>query len=89
MKFIKLGGYHGRTFGALALTHFKYIMKVDIPSLPWPIAPFPQYLYPLDQYEKENKEEDARCIEQVNLIVIKFKLIYYQKLIKFTSKYKR
>ena len=57
MKFIKLGGYHGRTFGALALTHFKYIMKVDIPSLPWPIAPFPQYLYPLDQYEKENKEE--------------------------------
>ncbi|XP_006568021.1 4-aminobutyrate aminotransferase, mitochondrial isoform X1 [Apis mellifera] len=64
------GGYHGRTFGALALTHFKYIMKVDIPSLPWPIAPFPQYLYPLDQYEKENKEEDARCIEQKSIPLI-------------------
>lgn len=86
MKFIKLGGYHGRTFGALALTHFKYIMKVDIPSLPWPIAPFPQYLYPLDQYEKENKEEDARCIEQVNLIFIKFKLILLLKIDKIYIK---
>lgn len=70
MKFIKLGGFHGRTFGALALTHYKYIMKIDIPSLQWPIAPYPQYLYPLDQHEKENKEEDARCLEQVDLIVL-------------------
>ncbi|XP_048270717.1 4-aminobutyrate aminotransferase, mitochondrial-like [Bombus affinis] len=58
------GGFHGRTFGALALTHYKYIMKIDIPSLQWPIAPYPHYLYPLDQHEKENKEEDARCLEQ-------------------------
>ncbi|OAD55637.1 4-aminobutyrate aminotransferase, mitochondrial [Eufriesea mexicana] len=63
------GGFHGRTFGALALTHYKYIMKIDIPSLPWPIAPFPQYLYPLDQHEKENKEEDERCIEQVEDLI--------------------
>lgn len=70
MKFIKLGGFHGRTFGALALTHYKYIMKIDIPSLQWPIAPYPHYLYPLDQHEKENKEEDARCLEQVDLIAL-------------------
>ncbi|XP_076755550.1 4-aminobutyrate aminotransferase, mitochondrial [Xylocopa sonorina] len=63
------GGFHGRTFGALALTHYKYIMKIDMPSLPWPVAPFPQYLYPLDQHEKENKEEDERCIEQVEDLI--------------------
>ena len=73
MKFIKLGGFHGRTFGALALSHYRYITKVDIPSLPWPIAPYPHYLYPLDQYEKENKQEDVRCLEQVNLIVTNLK----------------
>ncbi|XP_017880812.1 4-aminobutyrate aminotransferase, mitochondrial-like [Ceratina calcarata] len=63
------GGCYGRTFGALALSHCKYLMKVDIPSLPWPIAPFPEYLYPLDQHEKENKEEDARCIEKVEDLI--------------------
>ncbi|XP_034188252.1 4-aminobutyrate aminotransferase, mitochondrial [Osmia lignaria lignaria] len=63
------GGFHGRTFGALALTHYKYMMKIDIPSLPWPIAPFPQYSYPLDEHEKENKEEDAKCLEQVEDLI--------------------
>lgn len=48
------------------------MMKVDIPSLPWPIAPFPQYSYPLDEHEKENKEEDAKCLEQVNLLFVRF-----------------
>ncbi|XP_076627152.1 4-aminobutyrate aminotransferase, mitochondrial [Colletes latitarsis] len=65
------GGSHGRTFAALALTHYKFIMKVDIPSLPWPIAPFPQYLYPLDQHEEENKKEDTRCLEQVEDLIEK------------------
>ncbi|CAD1468250.1 unnamed protein product, partial [Heterotrigona itama] len=63
------GGFHGRTFGALALSHYRYITKVDIPSLPWPIAPYPHYLYPLDQYEKENKQEDVRCLEQVEELI--------------------
>ncbi|CAK9823196.1 4-aminobutyrate aminotransferase [Anthophora retusa] len=63
------GGFHGRTFGALALSHCKYIMKVGLPSLPWPIAPFPQYSYPLDQHEKQNKEEDAHCLEKVEDLV--------------------
>ncbi|XP_043578763.1 4-aminobutyrate aminotransferase, mitochondrial-like [Bombus pyrosoma] len=66
------GGFHGRTFGALALTHYKYIMKIDIPSLQWPIAPYPHYLYPLDQHEKENKEEDARCLEQVEDLIERY-----------------
>ncbi|KZC09694.1 PREDICTED: 4-aminobutyrate aminotransferase, mitochondrial-like [Dufourea novaeangliae] len=63
------GGYHGRTFAALALSHYKYITKIDIPSLPWPIAPFPQYSYPLDECEKENKEEDARCLGKVEELI--------------------
>lgn len=66
IQFLKLGGFHGRTFAAQALTHNHYIVKIDLPSLPWPIAPFPQYIYPLDKHEKENKEEDARCIQRVN-----------------------
>lgn len=48
------------------MSHYKYITKIDIPSIPWPMAPFPQYSYPLDHYEKENKKEDTRCLEQVN-----------------------
>ncbi|XP_031848370.1 4-aminobutyrate aminotransferase, mitochondrial isoform X2 [Nomia melanderi] len=66
------GGYHGRTFAALALTHSKYTMKTDIPSLPWPIAPFPQYLYPLDEHERENKKEDEKCLEQVEELIEKY-----------------
>ncbi|KOX71399.1 4-aminobutyrate aminotransferase, mitochondrial [Melipona quadrifasciata] len=63
------GGFHGRTFGALALSHYRHITKVDIPSLPWPIASYPHYLYPLDQYEKENKQEDIRCLEQIEELI--------------------
>ncbi|XP_015603154.1 4-aminobutyrate aminotransferase, mitochondrial [Cephus cinctus] len=63
------GSYHGRTLGALAVTHGNYIHKIDIPTLDWPIAPFPRYQYPLEQHEGENKQEDEKCIARVEELI--------------------
>ena len=60
------GAFHGRTFGALACTHSKPIHKLDIPSFDWPIAPFPRYKYPLEENERENEQEDQRCLARVS-----------------------
>jgi len=35
---------------------------MDIPSLNWPKADFPQYKYPLAENVRENREEDLRCL---------------------------
>lgn len=35
----------------------------------WPVAPFPNIKYPLKQYEKENLEEEARCLEDTEKII--------------------
>jgi 4-aminobutyrate aminotransferase/(S)-3-amino-2-methylpropionate transaminase len=59
------GAFHGRTLGALSTTHSKYIHKIDIPAFDWPIAPFPQYRYPLEENQRENDAEDKRCLAQV------------------------
>lgn len=66
------GAFHGRTIGALATTHSKYIHKIDIPSFDWPIASFPQYKYPLEENERENKAEDARCLAEVEELIEKY-----------------
>lgn len=52
--------FHGRTFGALSATRSKPIHKLDMPAFKWPVAPFPQYKYPLECYASENKEEDMK-----------------------------
>lgn len=56
-------GFHGRTIGTLSVTHSKAIHKVDIPHFDWPVAPFPETRWPLNQYARENQEEEARCLE--------------------------
>uniref|UniRef100_A0A8C5R8T5 4-aminobutyrate aminotransferase n=1 Tax=Leptobrachium leishanense TaxID=445787 RepID=A0A8C5R8T5_9ANUR len=66
-----MGGFHGRTMGCLATTHSKAIHKLDIPSFDWPIAPFPKLKYPLEQFVKENKDEEARCLEEVEDLIVK------------------
>lgn len=38
---------------------------MDIPTLPWPKADFPRYKYPLHENERENREEDDRCLASV------------------------
>jgi len=63
------GAFHGRTTGALSLTRSKAIHKLDISSFKWPQAPFPQLKYPLHKFEKENKAEEDRCIQEVDNIL--------------------
>ena len=60
-----MGGFHGRTVGCLSTTHSKPIHKLDIPAFDWPIAPFPQLKYPLDDHVTENKAEEQRCLDRV------------------------
>ncbi|XP_058829132.1 4-aminobutyrate aminotransferase, mitochondrial [Topomyia yanbarensis] len=64
-----LGAFHGRTLGCLSTTHSKYIHKIDIPSYDWPIAPFPKYRYPLEDNVRENAQEDARCLAEVESLI--------------------
>jgi len=68
------GGFHGRTIGTLSFTYTQPLHKVDIPAFPgWPKAPFPQLKYPLEQFEKENAEEEQRCIDEMRRLMIEAK----------------
>lgn len=66
------GAFHGRTLGCLSTTHSKYIHKIDIPSFDWPIAHFPKYRYPLEDNVRENAQEDARCLAEVEELIEKY-----------------
>ncbi|XP_012682675.1 4-aminobutyrate aminotransferase, mitochondrial [Clupea harengus] len=68
-----MGGFHGRTMGCLATTHSKAIHKLDIPSFDWPIAPFPKLQYPLEEFVRENAQEEARCLEEVEDLIEKWR----------------
>ena len=57
--------FHGRAFGALSATRSKAAHKLDVPQFDWPCADFPRYRYPLEQHEDYNRQQDARCLEQV------------------------
>ena len=59
------GAFHGRTAACLSLTHTKWIHKLDFPTFDWPSCPFPKLKYPLDKFERENAEEEARCLAEV------------------------
>ncbi|XP_070162003.1 4-aminobutyrate aminotransferase, mitochondrial-like [Polyergus mexicanus] len=65
------GSFHGRTLACLSTTHSKYIHKIDVPALDWPIASFPKYKYPLDENIRENQKEDKRCLAEVEELFVK------------------
>ncbi|CAG9862512.1 unnamed protein product [Phyllotreta striolata] len=70
------GAFHGRTIATLSCTHSLYIHKMDIPSFQnWPIATYPLYKYPLEENERENKEIDKSCLEEVEYLIEKNKNI--------------
>lgn len=62
--------FHGRLFGSLSTTRSKAIHKLDIPAFPWPTAPFPALKYPLKEFEKENKAEETRCLQQLEDTIV-------------------
>lgn len=63
--------------GCLSATRSKAIHKIDIPALDWPMARFPQYKYPLEDYVHENQQEDAKCLEEVSFSMKKKKIVIY------------
>lgn len=54
--------------GCLSTTRSKPIHKLGIPAYDWPAAPFPDIKYPYNLYEHENREEEARCLDEVEKI---------------------
>uniref|UniRef100_A0ABD2WNT5 (S)-3-amino-2-methylpropionate transaminase n=1 Tax=Trichogramma kaykai TaxID=54128 RepID=A0ABD2WNT5_9HYME len=66
------GAFHGRTLGSLSTTHSKYIHKIDVPAFDWPIAPFPRYKYPLESNERENRQEDERCLAKADELFVRY-----------------
>ena len=67
--FICQGSFHGRTLGALSCTRSKAIHKLDIPAFDWPMADFPDYLYPLEANVDYNQKQDTKCLAQVEDIM--------------------
>lgn len=63
------GSFHGRTLGALSCTRSKAIHKLDIPAFDWPMADFPDYLYPLEANVDYNQKQDTKCLAQVEDIM--------------------
>lgn len=59
------GAFHGRTMGALGITHSKWIHKLDFPTSDWPMATFPKLKYPLHENERENMEIENRSLDEV------------------------
>lgn len=44
-----------------------------MPAFDWPIARFPVYKYPLEENERENREEDERCLAMVEDLMVEYK----------------
>ncbi|KAK3768506.1 hypothetical protein RRG08_060868 [Elysia crispata] len=61
--------FHGRCMGALGMSHAKWFHKLDFPVPDWPIARFPQLQYPLEEFTRENQEEEKRCLDQVRELI--------------------
>jgi len=59
------GSFHGRTIGCLSVTHSKPIHLIDIPLMGWPVCNYPRYLYPLEENLEHNKQQDDKCLAEV------------------------
>ncbi|KAJ8947723.1 hypothetical protein NQ318_017984 [Aromia moschata] len=66
---------HGYTMGALSASHANGMTKLDIPAFDWPIAKFPQYKYPLHEFDCYNRVQDTNSLEMVEDLINE----WYQK----------
>ena len=64
------GGFHGRTLGCLSATHTDPLYKYGLPAFNWPTAPFPIVNYPLEKNEKENKDNETKCLEKIENVIL-------------------
>lgn len=58
-------GFHGRLGGALSCTHTNPLFKAGHKNLPYHVAEFPHYKYPLTENEDYNRKEDQRSLDQI------------------------
>lgn len=61
--------FHGRLFGSLSTTRSKALHKLDIPAFNWPKALFPALKYPLNEFAKENADEELRCLAEFERVI--------------------
>lgn len=61
-------GFHGRLSSALSCTHTNPLFKAGHRNLPYYIAEFPHYKYPLKENEEFNRKEDQRCLDIIESI---------------------
>jgi 4-aminobutyrate aminotransferase / (S)-3-amino-2-methylpropionate transaminase len=62
-------GFHGRTIGCLSTTRSNAWHKINIPAFGWPVAPFPQLKYPLEENTNHNYIEEERCLDMTEKIL--------------------
>lgn len=67
-----ISDFKKKKFFLSSCTHSKAIHKVDIPAFDWPIADFPRYKYPLNEYSDYNQREDDRCLAKVEDLIEKY-----------------
>lgn len=60
---------HGTTFGTLSVSQSNPFAKIDIPGFQWPVAPFPEYKYPLDENQFHNKCQDETCLSIIEELI--------------------
>ncbi|AKT36974.1 aminotransferase class III-fold pyridoxal phosphate-dependent enzyme [Chondromyces crocatus] len=63
------GAFHGRGLGPLSATHSKVIHKADLPSFPWPVAPFPANRFPRERHEEHNLRLEAEALAELSRIL--------------------
>lgn len=55
-------GYHGNSTATLSCSDPQVNLQ-HIPTLDWPVSPFPRMRYPMAEFEHENRAEEDRCIQ--------------------------
>lgn len=65
---------HGTIFETLLSSHSNPLNNLNIPSFNWPVAPFPQYKYPLDENNVYNKCQDDKCLARIEEILYNAKM---------------
>eukprot|EP00118_Oscarella_pearsei_P016969 m.166065 g.166065 ORF g.166065 m.166065 type:complete len:135 (+) comp38911_c0_seq7:1519-1923(+) len=55
--------------GSLTASSSRVSFKLDLPAFDWPLAPFPQLKYPLEENVRENEAEEKRCLASVEEIL--------------------
>lgn len=60
---------HGTTLGTLSASQANPFAKLDVPRFQWPVAPFPQYRYPLEENHFHNKCQDNTCLATIEDLI--------------------